>query len=204
MEKATLQLTEIWKEIIGYEEYYQISNQGNIKSKDRVIYSKNGIRLRLNKSKSLSLRVGVYKMIGLNKNMTQTTFLVHRLVAIHFVLNPENKSDVNHLDGDKYNNNDWNLEWSTPGENQKHAYRTGLKKPTWKDKKLSDETRKRMSESKKGKDTWNKGIRQKEPTHGKMYEYNLGCRCDLCKQANTEYCRNKRNKYNLELTKIGL
>lgn len=182
----------IWKSIENYSDYYEISNTGLIRSKDRIVYDKNGIRLRLNKIKILNFRFGVYKMIGINKDRIQKMFLVHRLVAIHFIPNPDNKSDVNHIDGDKYNNNDWNLEWNTPGENQKHAYRTGLKNPTWKDKKLPDSTRKKMSKAKKGKYTWNKGIRQKEPTHGTMYEYNLGCRCDLCKSKNTEYCRNKK------------
>lgn len=191
---------EIWKDVLGYEDFYQISNCGNIKSKDRVIYDSNGSLLRVNKSKTMRFRFGVYKMIGLNKNKNQSQFLVHRLVALHFIPNPNNKSDVNHLDGDKYNNNDWNLEWNTSSENQKHAYETGLKKPTWQDKKLSDTTKERMSASKKGKSAHNKGKRQKEPTHGKMYEYNLGCRCDLCKKANTDYCKRKKVKYNLELT----
>lgn len=63
-----------------------------------------------------------------------------------------------------------------------------------KGKKMSKESKLKMSLAKKGCVPWNKNIRQKEATHGTIYEYNLGCRCYLCKSKNTEYCRNKKNK----------
>ena len=184
----------IWKPIKNYSEFYEISSDGRVKSKDRIIFDKNGLKLRLNKSKEISPRIGLYKMVGLNKNRIQTQVSIHRLVAIAFIENPLNKPQVNHIDGDKMNNNVLNLEWVTASENIKHAFEKGLKTPTWLGKKLSEETRKKMSNSKKGKEAHNKGKRQKEATHGTMYEYNLGCRCDLCKSKNTEYCRNKKQK----------
>jgi len=182
----------LYKDVNGYEEFYQISNIGDIISKERVIYDENGIRLRVNKSKIIKPRIGKYLMVGLNKNKRQSHFLIHRLVAIHFIENKENKPCVNHKDGNKFNNNYKNLEWCTQSENIKHAFENGLKNPYWKDKKLSQETKDKMSERKKGCTPWNKGIRQKEATHGTLYEYrNKKCRCKLCIKANTDYCRNK-------------
>ena len=55
-----------------------------------------------------------------------THFAIHRLVAITFIDNPDNKPMVNHIDGNKLNNNACNLEWVTCSENHKHAYKTGL------------------------------------------------------------------------------
>ena len=183
----------IWKPISNYSEYYEVSSDGRVRSFDRIIFDKNGIRLRLNKSKEISLRIGLYKMVGLNKNRVQIQVSIHRLVALHFIPNPENKPQVNHIDGNKMNNNLNNLEWVTAKENLQHAFDSGLKTPTWLNKKLSIETREKMSISKKGKIAHNKGKRQKEQIHGTLYSYNnYKCKCELCKKANTDYCRNKK------------
>lgn len=71
---------------------------------------------------------GNYLSVDLRKNGKRKTFQVHRLVAIMFIPNPENKSEVNHIDGNKLNNSVTNLEWNTTSENIKHAYQTGLSK----------------------------------------------------------------------------
>ena len=101
-----------------------------------------------------------YKMIGLNKDKKQTPHSIHRLLAIHFIPNPDNKPQVNHIDGDKFNNDLSNLKWVTCSENLKHAFKLGLSKPQWSGKKLSKETRRKMSEAKKGSTPWNKGLKQ--------------------------------------------
>ena len=59
------------------------------------------------------------------------TYKIHRLVAENFIPNPENKKEVNHIDGNKHNNHVSNLEWVTTSENRLHAFRTGLQKPTY-------------------------------------------------------------------------
>jgi len=69
-----------------------------------------------------------YKRITLSIDGKEERWCVHRLVALLFVPNPEQKPQVNHIDGNKENNDVSNLEWCTASENNKHAFRTGLKK----------------------------------------------------------------------------
>jgi len=72
------------------------------------------------------MRIKNYGYVSLTENGVMHNFYIHRLVAIHFIPNPENKTQVNHIDGDKFNNNDWNLEWNTPKENINHARKNNL------------------------------------------------------------------------------
>jgi hypothetical protein len=115
---------EIWKDINGYEGYYQISNKGNVRSVDRFdgVHDRTGTVIKQN------LKSNGYLQVGLRKHNQRKYIGVHRLVAIHFIDNPENKPQVNHIDGNKQNNTVENLEWVTQEENQQHAIRTGLRK----------------------------------------------------------------------------
>ncbi len=116
---------EIWKDIIDFEGFYQVSSFGNVRSLDRIIsnqligeHKRNGRILKLEINKNCR-----YFYIDLCKNNIHKKFRVSRLVALSFILNPEDKSDVNHIDGNKLNNNVDNLEWVTRRENIIHAYK---------------------------------------------------------------------------------
>ena len=126
---------EIFKDIFGYENLYQISNFGRVKSlkRENVFYC--GLRKeylkRSVKEKILNYSKSNrgYLQVCLTKNGKSKTFLVHRLVAKTFIENVYNKSQVNHIDGNKENNSVNNLEWCTSSENNKHAFVLGLNKP---------------------------------------------------------------------------
>lgn len=113
-------MIEIWKDIKEYEGLYQVSNLGRIKSLARINSNRN------KKHIILKPRMGgsdLYDRCRLRKNGNSKNFLVHRLVAIHFIENPENKKYVNHKDEDKTNNFFENLEWVTFKENLNHGTR---------------------------------------------------------------------------------
>lgn len=114
---------EIWKDINDYEGYYQISNQGSVRSVDRFdgVHDRKGTVIKQN------LKQNGYLQVGLRKHNGRKWFGVHRLVAIHFIENPGNKPQVNHIDGNKRNNTVENLEWVSEKENQNHASVTGLR-----------------------------------------------------------------------------
>jgi hypothetical protein len=124
-------MKEIWKDIKGYEGLYQVSNLGRVKSLARRVNSMSdkGRFVRERILKQVVTEAG-YARVCLCKENIEKTVSVHRLVAIMFLKNPENKPEVNHKDGVKLNNYIDNLEWCTNSENGKHAYRIGLKKPS--------------------------------------------------------------------------
>lgn len=117
---------EKWKDIEGYEGIYQVSDQGRVKSLDRDINCNGTHRKFEGKYLKIKNPQG-YDQVNLSKEGKQKTCLVHRLVAIAFIENPENKPEVNHIDGCKTNNCLSNLEWNTRSENQQHAVDIGLK-----------------------------------------------------------------------------
>ena len=122
-------MTEIWKDIQGYEGLYQVSNFGRIKALHKVVSHKYaGTKTIPECIKKIQKNLNGYSIIVLSINNKPKTFTVHRLVAKHFIHNPENKPEVNHIDGDKGNNHISNLEWNTKSENNQHAYNNGLKK----------------------------------------------------------------------------
>jgi len=117
---------EIWQDIKGFEGLYKISTYGRVKSLG------NGNSTNTATKKQRIMKTGIasngYVKIKLNKASKRYYKTMHRLVAENFLINPNNKPEVNHIDGNKENNNIDNLEWCTPSENQIHAFKIGKQK----------------------------------------------------------------------------
>lgn len=125
---------EIWRDVVGYEGLYKISNKGRLKALKRVFKDSTGrVRVfpeKIKKSCETSKRVGKqgYMCSRLKDNTGKTkTLFIHRLVAEAFIENPFKKQTINHKDGNKHNNYSENLEWSSYSENNKHAIDCGLR-----------------------------------------------------------------------------
>ena len=110
---------EIWKDDTEYSDFFQISNHGRVYSKRSNKILVQGITKQGYNTISSKIGGRAGKYICLK---------VHRMVAKAFIPNSYNKPEVNHIDGNKQNNNVSNLEWCTSSENTQHAYDTGLKK----------------------------------------------------------------------------
>ena len=97
-----------WRYVKGYDLYYVLAN-------GKIISHKHNEQKELKQANHKG-----YKRVNLSKNNKRKQFFVHRLVAEAFIPNPENKPQVNHIDGNKENNNFSNLEWVTREEQEKH------------------------------------------------------------------------------------
>lgn len=121
---------EIWKDVVGYEGLYQVSNFGRIKSLESIYeYMQQGVRAFRKKKELIVKQVltnSGYYVTCLHKKGKLRQRLTHRLVAQAFIPNTENKPQINHIDGNKLNKRVENLEWSTGSENIIHAHKTGL------------------------------------------------------------------------------
>lgn len=114
------------KDIPGYEDKYAVTEDGRVWSYEKKVSLPNGaVRIRLARFLKPSYRGKkgkLYKVVELSYK----AFSVHRLVAIVYIPNPHNYPQVNHKDGDKFNNHADNLEWCTQQQNSRHAQDNGL------------------------------------------------------------------------------
>lgn len=113
---------EIWKDIVGFEGYFQVSNLGRVKSLDRVITNKMGVMRNFKGFvKKLTPDGKGYVVVGLSKDGKYTRCYVHRLVAEAFIPNKEKLPFINHKDEIKDNNYVSNLEWCTQEYNNRYG-----------------------------------------------------------------------------------
>ena len=122
-------MKEVFKNIKETKNTYQISNFGRVKRLERKVNSSVqpiGYRVIKESIKGLQDNGNGYLQVYIQINNKRKMFYVHRLVAQYFLPNPEFKKEVNHKDGNKYNNKYYNLEWSTKQENMNHASENNL------------------------------------------------------------------------------
>lgn len=154
---------EIWSPIIGYEEFYLISDHGRARTLRPKFRKKEFLKGKVDNDGYLIY--AFYGMDGKSRHMK-----AHRVVAIHFIPNPDSKDTVNHKDGNKLNNHKDNLEWATRQEQIAHAISNGLRR--YRTGPFTEEHRRNLSiacmgrippnKGKKGLQVaWNKGLKFK-------------------------------------------
>lgn len=133
-------MEEVWKDVVGYdgfEGYYQISNQGNVKSLARTVIKSDGV-IQHRKERIMSKRISTdgYYIAKFNVNKKSKTVGIHILVAQHFIVNPEPeiRTEVNHKDCNRKNNCVENLNWCTHEENIAYSAALGHYKNRTEDK----------------------------------------------------------------------
>ncbi|MGJ7024974.1 NUMOD4 domain-containing protein [Petrimonas sulfuriphila] len=114
-------MKEIWKDIVGFENMYQISNYGNVKSLERIVPFGRSYRTIKERIVNKYDNGKGYLYVKLYKKHKETDKYVHRLVAESFLINPNEYPQVNHIDENKQNNMVENLEWCSVSYNIKYA-----------------------------------------------------------------------------------
>ncbi|MDY2883057.1 MAG: NUMOD4 domain-containing protein [Romboutsia timonensis] len=216
-------MEEVWKDIKGFEEIYQVSNFGRVKSLLRKRRNRNGYFYIKEKILKQSINTYGYLQVCLYNNCERSVKRVHRLVAETFIPNPSNKPEVNHIDGNKTNNKIDNLEWVTSKENITHAFKIGLRTVTEEQKtklrilrtgkKFTKEQREKLSEIRKGENNPFYGKHHNEKTKNKISEANKGkmegikhprCKKIICITTGEifDYMKQAEDKYGIPKSNI--
>lgn len=120
-------MEEVWKAIPDFEGLYEASSMGRIRSLDRLVTGKNGVTKRFSGRVMVLVPMNTgYVTVALSKGGRPVRYLVHRLVALTFIPNPDGLEEVNHKDGVKHHNALSNLEWMSRVRNIRHAMGVGL------------------------------------------------------------------------------
>ena len=126
LSKIVIMSDEIWKSVEGYENSYQVSNFGRVRTLDRFVDTAKGSRKISGQIIKEFNNIRGYPFVSLWSHSKSMPALIHRLVAQAFISNPDKKPQVNHKNGVKTDNRVENLEWCTSSENKIHGYRMGL------------------------------------------------------------------------------
>lgn len=124
-----MEMEEIWKDVVGYENIYEVSNFGNVRThKNKTTWTeRHGLRHWKQRGLKNKTPNGRDIRVSLWKDGKVKDWLVHRLVAYAFIPNTDkNKNSINHIDGNPRNNHVENLEWCNHKENNNHAFESGL------------------------------------------------------------------------------
>jgi hypothetical protein len=143
---------EVWKDIPNYEGYYQVSNYGRIKSLKREVQTERNYLLQIPKEMILKARCDSgYSRYEFCKDGVHKKTSAHRMEALAFIQNTEDKPFIDHIDGNKMNNCLYNLRWCTASENMRNEITVQKLSEASKGRIMSEETKRKISEQKVGK-----------------------------------------------------
>jgi len=117
---------EVWKKVNGYNGIYEVNRRGEVRSVTHFLEGRKGSGKQTGRILKQQKSIKGYMRVSLSLNNNRFNTSAHRLVALSFIPNPENKPQVNHKNGIKDDNRAENLEWCTNSENQIHAIKKNL------------------------------------------------------------------------------
>lgn len=146
-------IEEIWKDVVGFEDRYQVSSLGGVRSKDMILYKSNG-RIEHKKGRYIKLHPdnrGYITHTFCSSNGIRKRMSIHRVVATAFIPNPDNKPQIDHIDRNRANNSIDNLRWCTLKENMNNPLTLEWLKVCRPNYAHSEETKKNISKSQIGR-----------------------------------------------------